>query len=88
MLVPVPKLTPDIGKPAYDARFGGQGEVFDYLLFIGNLGNPFRHADPQVNHTVGHQLESRPPGNDLSGPISIGGIDCMGIRISQLKAGL
>ena len=37
------------------------------MFSIGNLSNAFRHADPEVDHTVGHQLEGRPPGDDLSG---------------------
>ena len=37
------------------------------FFFIGDLGNSVRHADPKIDYTVRHQLEGRPPGNDLSG---------------------
>ena len=51
---------------ADDAGFGGQGDEIQDLFLIGHTGEPFGHADAEVDDAVAAQFEGRPAGDDLA----------------------
>ena len=83
------EIEPAGRNAADDARFGRQGDVVEDLLFIGDVGDPFRHADAQVDHAVGPQFQGRPAGDDFAVAHLHGRQwTASGTLISLLKAGL
>ena len=51
---------------ADDAGFGGERHQVDDLFLGGDVGDAFRHANAEVDHRIGGQLEGRTAGDDLA----------------------
>ena len=51
---------------ADNARLGRKREEIDDLLFVGNARDAFGHADAEIDHAVGGELESGAPRDDLA----------------------
>ena len=47
-------------------RFGGEGHQVNDFLFVGDVGDAFRHADPQIDHAVRQDFEGRAPGDNFT----------------------
>ena len=48
------------------AGFRREGDVGQQPLFIGHAGHAFGHANSEINHRIGHQLERGPPSDHLA----------------------
>jgi hypothetical protein len=55
-------------QPADGARLGGQRQVLQHPLLVGDAGHALRHADAEVDDAVGPQLEGGAAGDDLARP--------------------
>ena len=51
---------------ADDAGFGGQRHEVDDLFLGSDVGDAFRHADAEVDHRIGLELQSRAARDDLA----------------------
>ena len=62
------EVQPAVGHAADGAGLRRQGQIFNDLFFIGHARHAFRHADAEIDHTVGREFEGRPAGDDLPRP--------------------
>lgn len=77
------------GNTAQNAWLGGQGHQINGLLFIGDIGDAFRHADAKIDDAVRQNFKCGAAGDQsLRSDSGIAGMDCSGTRISPLNAGL
>ena len=60
------EIQPSGRNSADHSGLGGEGNEIDDLLLIGHIGHAFGHADSQVDHAVGLQLERRPARDHLA----------------------
>ena len=60
------KIEPALRHSADDAGLGGQGKVLQHMLFGRDRGNPFRHADAEIDDAAGRQLERTAPRDNLA----------------------
>ncbi|OIQ71535.1 hypothetical protein GALL_468450 [mine drainage metagenome] len=61
-----PKTQATGGNAANHTRLGGQGQQLKQLFFSGDGGHAFGHADAQVDHAVGPELQRSAPGDHLA----------------------
>ena len=66
MLTAAPKSRPACRHAADHARFGGQGDEFEYALLVRDRGDPLGHADAEIDDAAGRQLEGAAAGDDLA----------------------
>ena len=60
------EIEPAGGQAADDAGLGRQSDIIQNFFFVGHTRDALGHADPQVDHAVGLELEGGPPGDDFS----------------------
>ena len=60
------KVETALRNPADDPGLGGQRHEVEQLLFGGNRGNAFGHADAEIDHAAHRQFQSAAPRNDLA----------------------
>ena len=60
------EIQPSGRNSADHSGLGGEGNEIDDLLLIGHIGHAFGHANSQVDHAVGLQLERRPARDHLA----------------------
>ena len=53
-------------QAADDAGLGGQRHVVEHLLFVGDLGDTFGHADAEVDDAAHRQFEGTTASDDLA----------------------
>ena len=53
-------------KPADDPGLGRKRDVLEDLLLMRDAGDPFRHADAEIDDAVAFELEGGPAGDDLA----------------------
>lgn len=47
-------------------QFSSKGRRLNDFLFVGDVGDAFRHADPQIDYAVRQDFEGRAPGDDFT----------------------